>query len=130
MKTKQAYSRIVEIIKDVDRGDVTDKQAINKVKRVITKECQIRFKTQSKPEPKKKDKFIFLKNSDLIDVAKKIKDSEIHDKTKCGLSVNGKCTGNFSPLKCDGLDVPEECEEMLNIKSKEFESLNKRSQNG
>ena len=38
---------------------------------------------------------------------------------KCGLSINGRCTGNFSPLKCDGLDVPEECEEMLNSEPSE-----------
>lgn len=36
---------------------------------------------------------------------------------KCGLSINGKCTGNFSPLRCDGLNVPKECEKMLNVKS-------------
>ncbi len=36
-------------------------------------------------------------------------------KTKCRFSINGKCTGNWSPLKCDGLDVPDECKEMLSL---------------
>ena len=32
---------------------------------------------------------------------------------KCKFSINRKCTGNWSPLRCDGLDVPDECKEML-----------------
>ena len=29
--------------------------------------------------------------------------------TKCKLSINNKCTGNYSPLKCDGIDKPDDC---------------------
>lgn len=42
-----------------------------------------------------------------------------HDKTKCKLSINGKCTGNFSPLNCDGLDIPKECLPMIENKSED-----------
>jgi len=28
---------------------------------------------------------------------------------KCKLSVDGKCKGNYSPLYCDGFDIPNEC---------------------
>lgn len=40
---------------------------------------------------------------------------------KCGLSINGRCKGNFSPLECNGLDHPEECNEILNVKSEQAE---------
>ena len=40
-------------------------------------------------------------------------DPEDVDHERCKLSADGKCKGNFSPLNCDGIDTPEECEEML-----------------
>lgn len=39
---------------------------------------------------------------------------------KCELSVNEKCSGNFSPLKCDGINVPKECKEKGNLKYKTY----------
>lgn len=28
---------------------------------------------------------------------------------ECELSIKGRCTGNYSPLKCDGIDIPDNC---------------------
>jgi len=30
-------------------------------------------------------------------------------KKKCILSKKGRCTSDYSPLKCDGLDIPDDC---------------------
>lgn len=52
---------------------------------------------------------------------KKLKELFTNTK-KCDLSINGKCKGNFSPFECNGLDHPEECKEMLSVKSENQEN--------
>jgi len=28
---------------------------------------------------------------------------------KCMFSINGKCNSDYSPLKCNGIDIPDDC---------------------
>jgi len=30
-------------------------------------------------------------------------------KEKCMMSVKGRCTSDYSPLKCDGIEIPDDC---------------------
>ena len=43
-------------------------------------------------------------------------------KEKCELSIDGKCTGNYSPLECDGFDKPEDCK----IKDEKWDKLDRK----
>ena len=43
-----------------------------------------------------------------ISIASNLKSKGIQ-KTKCIFSKNGKCTSDYSPLKCDGIKIPEDC---------------------
>lgn len=43
-------------------------------------------------------------------------DSSYINKTSCQFSIDGKCTGKFSPLSCDGYtNYPEECSKFVQI---------------
>jgi len=55
------------------------------------------------------------KEFQFFETPEKIADKLVYyaDHERCKLSADGKCKGNFSPLNCDGIDTPEECEEML-----------------
>ena len=47
----------------------------------------------------------FLNYEKLI---KKLNDS-LQKQIKCIMSKDGRCTSDYSPLKCNGIDIPKDC---------------------
>lgn len=43
------------------------------------------------------------------------------NKSKCIASINGKCDADYSPLKCNGIDIPNDCSYALKQENKSKE---------
>ena len=42
---------------------------------------------------------------------------------KCIMSKDGRCTSDYSPLKCNGIGIPDDCTYALKIKKERQEEI-------
>ena len=84
-----------------------------------------KLKKQRSEEEKELEKKYLKRNEELekefwsnheypADTAADLK-AKLEGKKKCPMSKKGKCTSDYSPLKCDGINIPDDCIYVLKL---------------